>query len=296
MTDPLLNLNAAAMRVESIDVAIDYAVEQLDSRSESPRLDAEILLSHVLGKNRAFLRAWPDARLDPARIGEYLELIDARKKGTPIAYLTGYREFWSKSFRVGPAVLVPRPETELLVEMALEIIPRNKPVKILELGTGSGIIALSLALERPGISILASDISPGALSIARENASRLQIANVRFLNSNWFDQIPQERFELIVSNPPYVAETDPHLTRGDLAFEPEIALKSGPTGLEALRSIADQACDWLNPGGHLLLEHGFAQADDLRQLLQRFNYGEIATRADLQGHPRATRSKWAGSS
>ncbi|MCI0667318.1 MAG: peptide chain release factor N(5)-glutamine methyltransferase, partial [Methylococcaceae bacterium] len=224
----------------------------------------------------------------------YRELIESRKNGMPIAYLTGYREFWSGNFKVGPDVLIPRPETELLVEMALEIIPSERPMAILELGTGSGIIAVSLAMERPGASILATDISSAALDIARRNAARHRVDHVQFLNSDWFESIPDAEYDLIISNPPYVAAGDPHLVQGDVVFEPEIALKSGPSGMNALESIADQARRWLGPGGHLLLEHGHHQAGDLSLMLRRFGYRDIDTRSDLQGHPRATQSLWPG--
>ncbi|MGH8557417.1 MAG: peptide chain release factor N(5)-glutamine methyltransferase [Methylococcales bacterium] len=280
--------------IDSIGAALEAAVAELDSTSTSARLDAEILLGQVLGKNRAFLRAWPETRLNTVQINHFRELIEARKNGMPIAYLCGYKEFWSGNFKVSPDVLIPRHETELLIEMALEIIPRGRPVSVLELGTGSGIIAVSLAMERPGLSILVTDISSAALEIARENVKQHRVGAIQFLTSNWFESIPQTKYDLLVSNPPYVADDDPHLTLGDLVFEPEIALKSGPSGFEALKLIADRAREWLSPGGHLLLEHGFQQASGLSHMLHRFGYRSITTCSDLQGHPRAARALWPG--
>lgn len=278
----------------SIGAALQAGIQKLDSKSASARLDAEILLAHVLGRDRSFLRAWPETRLDPLAIDRYRELIESRQLGVPIAYLIGHREFWSGIFRVSPAVLIPRPETELLVEMALEGIPSGRPAAILELGTGSGVIAVSLAMERPAASILATDISPEALRIARENAGRHRVQNIQFLESDWFESIPTTRFDLVISNPPYVAEDDPHLSRGDLVFEPKIALKSGRFGMDALELIAANAGKRLNPGGRLLVEHGCQQATRLTRILERFGYRHITTRTDLQGHPRATRSRWPG--
>ncbi|MGR9106078.1 MAG: peptide chain release factor N(5)-glutamine methyltransferase [Gammaproteobacteria bacterium] len=281
---------------ESLSAVLRAAVAELTPHSSSARLDAELLIGHVLGKNRAFLRAWPETRLGPVQIDTYRQLVAARKKGNPVAYLIGYREFWSGCYRVGPAVLIPRPETELLIEMALEVLPEGREVSILELGTGSGIIAVSLAMERSEASILATDVSPAALEIARHNASQHGVHNISFLNSDWFASVPMVRYDLIISNPPYIADHDPHLLEGDLVFEPEIALKSGPSGMEALSAIADQARHWLKPGGRLLLEHGYQQAGELQRLLHRFGYRTIATRHDFQHHPRATGALWPGDS
>ncbi|MGH8549789.1 MAG: peptide chain release factor N(5)-glutamine methyltransferase [Methylococcales bacterium] len=278
----------------SIGAALEDAAAQLQSKSTSARLDAEILLGQVLGKSRSFLRAWPETRLDTVQIDHFRKQIESRKIGMPIAYLTGCREFWSRRYSVSRDVLIPRSETELLVEMALEMIPRDEPCAILELGTGSGIIAVSLALERPKASILATDISPAALELARQNATRHRAANIQFLKSNWFESIPNTKVDLVISNPPYVASEDPHLAAGDLVFEPEIALKSGPSGMEALELIASETRKWLKPGGGLLLEHGCQQSSELSRMLQRYGYQDIDTRTDLQDHPRATQSLWSG--
>lgn len=280
---------------DSIAAALEHALAILDSISTSAKLEAEILLARVLGKDRSFLRAWPEARLNTVQITRFREFIEARRNGMPIAYVCGFKEFWSKEFKVSPAVLIPRPETELLVEMALEVIPSGRPLAVLELGSGSGIIAVSLALERPELEILATDISPAALAIARENAHLHRVNTIRFLISNWFESIPETKFDLVVSNPPYVAHNDPHLKQGDLVFEPELALQSGPSGLEALELIADQARQWLSPGGQVLLEHGFEQVHELGRMLNRFGYIQITTRRDLQDHARVTRARWPGS-
>ncbi len=296
MTKPPVNPIPGSAPINSIGAALEAAVAKLALKSTSARLDAEVLLGHALGKNRAFLRAWPETRLDTSQIDRFLELIEARKNEMPIAYLCGYKEFWSGDFKVSPDVLIPRPETELLVEMALEIIPVGRLMSVLELGTGSGVIAVSFAMERPELSILATDISPAALEIARENANQHRVGAIRFLKSNWFEAIPKAKYDLLVSNPPYLASDDPHLSRGDLVFEPDIALKSGPSGLEALELIADQAREWLSPDGHLLLEHGFQQASGLSRMLHRFGYRDITTYPDLKDHPRATRALWPGQS
>lgn len=296
MTNPAAHESHYSTPLVTIRSVLESSTFALDSKSASARLDAEILLGHLLEKDRAFLRTWPETRLDTLQIDRYRELIEKRKNSMPIAYLTGHREFWSSNFKVGPDVLIPRPETELLVEIALDIIPRGRPMSVLDLGTGSGIIAVSLAMERPELSILATDISPAALDIARQNAKQHQVGNVQFQTSNWFESIPDARYDLVISNPPYVADNDPHLFLGDLVFEPEIALKSGPDGFQALQLIADRAREWLGAGGHLLLEHGFQQATRLTRLLRQFGYRNTITYCDLQAHPRATRALWPGKS
>ncbi len=294
MADRSVPERLGSTATDTIGTLLPAAVAQIHANSTTARLDAEILLAHVLGKNRAFLRAWPETPLNDSQIGRYLALIEARKNNRPIAYLTGYREFWSGQFKVSPDVLIPRPETELLIELALEIIPCDQRIAVVELGTGSGNIAVSLATERPGISILATDVSPAALAIARYNAREHRIANVQFLNSDWFESIPVAKYDLVISNPPYVAGDDPHLLQGDLAFEPEHALKSGPSGLDALERIADQSRNRLKPNGYLLVEHGFQQPEAVNRMLRDYGYRDTVTRTDLQSHPRATRSRWPG--
>ena len=223
------------------------------------------------------------------------KLIDSRLAGTPVAYLTGTKEFWSRKFLITPSVLIPRTETELLVELALNLIPVDQPSSVIDLGTGSGIIGITLAAERPQASVVASDISTTALLVAKNNAQRHTINNISFVESNWFSAIQHNKFDIIVSNPPYVADNDPHLRQGDLPFEPEAALKSGPSGLDALNAIADSARKSLHPEGYLLLEHGYDQASPLAEMLDHLNYSNIEAHADLQGHLRATIAQWVQS-
>ncbi len=278
----------------SLDLALKAAAERLEGLTETPRLDAEVLLMQVLGQGRTYLRTWPERWLTEAQAASFHDLIERRAEGAPIAYLAGEREFWSRSFTVRPGALIPRPETELLVELALSFIPADLPTDVLDLGTGSGAIAVTLAAERPEAQVTAIDLSPDALDIARENAVRQGVGErVRCLLGDWFAPLPTgERFDVIVSNPPYIAENDPHLGQGDLRHEPALALASGPKGLDALTAIADTARAWLKPGGWLLLEHGYDQAPDLAALLTGFGYLDIAHHLDLQGHTRATTARW----
>jgi release factor glutamine methyltransferase len=265
------------------------AAVRLANLSETPRLDAEVLLMHVLGRDRAFLRAWPERALSGEQADRFRNLVEQRAEGQPVAYLIGEREFWSRLFAVRPGVLIPRPETELLIELALDFIPATEPTDILDLGTGSGIIAVTLAAERPLARVFATDLSPEALAVARENAVRHGVTNLRSGQGDWFAAIPEDqRFDLIASNPPYIAEQDPHLRQGDVRFEPTLALASGQEGLDALRIIAQGACQRLKPGGRLLLEHGYDQADALATRLAELGYAEITHHFDLQGHRRTT--------
>lgn len=273
--------------------ALAYGKSRLSDSSRTPGLDAEVLLMFVLRRERAYLRTWPERRLDDDQAEAFCTLIDRRAGGEPIAYLTGQREFWSRTFHVGPGVLIPRPDTELLVDLALAAIPPDRETDILELGTGSGIIAITLAAERPQARILATDLSSQALVTARDNAGRLGCNNLRFAHGNWFAAVGgQNRFDLIVSNPPYIAEQDPHLRQGDLRFEPAMALSSGPEGLDALRQIAEGARAHLKPGARLMLEHGYDQAQLLGGILDNLGYCDIAHHHDLQGHLRATVARY----
>lgn len=278
---------------ETIARAIQSATTLLANLGDTPRLDAEVLLMHVLGRDRAYLRAWPERTLSPEQADRFRDLIERRAAGLPIAYLTGEREFWSRTFIVRPGVLIPRPETELLIELALDFIPAHEPADLLDLGTGTGIIAVTLAAERPLAHVTATDLSAEALAIARENAARHGVKNIRFALGPWFAALPANaRFGLIVSNPPYIADRDPHLRQGDLRFEPELALQSGPRGLDALTAIVQEARHRLKPGGRLLLEHGYDQAEPLAELLAKLGYAGIAHHHDLQGHRRATTALW----
>jgi len=281
-------LSAAATMSSSITVLLQSAAMQLAPTSETPQLDAEVLLCFCLQKQRSYLRAWPDHCPAQADVECFLDLIERRRQGLPIAYLTQTKEFWSREFLVTDAVLIPRPDTELLVELALERLPKQQPGKLLDLGTGSGIIALSLAAERPESVVIAADINPKALAIAKQNASRLGVENARFLESDWFENIVDYGFDIVVSNPPYIAAGDPHLRLGDLRFEPQSALIGGVDGLRDIRTIAEQAGQRLKPGGHLLVEHGYDQAEAVRQLFQHHGYRNIRNHADLAGNPRVT--------
>ncbi len=263
--------------------------------TESPRLDAEVIIVHALGKNRSFLRAWPDKPLLAGELARIKQLVDLRLIGTPVAHLTGEKEFWSRTFTVSPNVLIPRPETELLIEQGLVIFKTTEAPKILDAGTGSGIIAITLAAEKPSASVVASDISQEALVIAKRNAEKHGLQHINFVRSDWFSEINGGLFDLIISNPPYIAENDPHLQKGGLPFEPKLALLAGPDGFDALEHIAERARDHLNPGGYLLLEHGYQQATGLKQILNQMNYSNIKAYTDLQGHLRVTQAQWRDS-
>lgn len=271
-----------------IKQALEQATEQLNSSSDTARLDAELLLMHALACSRVFLYAHSEDHLSPVQAQQYQQLLSERAKGTPLAYLTGTREFWSMPLRVTKDTLIPRPETELLVELALKLINNQDKSSILDLGTGSGTIALALASERPDWKIIACDKSPAAIKVARDNASHLKLTNVQFIFSDWFESIPTQQFNAIVSNPPYIAAQAPHLSQGDLRFEPQDALVSGTDGLDALRHIIEQASVRLIPGGWLLLEHGFNQGEAVINLLKQFGYQDIQCWQDWQGHDRVS--------
>ena len=256
--------------------------------------DAEWLLGHVLDRSRTWLIAHRDDPLSPAAAERYGALLARRAAGEPVAYLTGRRGFWRFDLAVTPDTLIPRPETELLVERALERLPADRAVAIADLGTGSGAIALALAHERPRARVLATDASAAALAVARANAQALGLANVRFAEGDWCAALAGERFDLIASNPPYIAEGDPHLDCGDLRFEPAAALSSGADGLDAIRRIAADAPRHLHPGGWLLFEHGLDQGAAVRALLATLGYAEIATERDLEERDRVTLGRWPG--
>ena len=272
--------------VATIAEAVKNAALTLEPHSESPRLDAELLLATLLSLPRSALIARGDEPVALHDEHAYAELIAKRAGGVPIAYLTGSREFWSLPLKVSPAVLVPRPETEILVEQALALLPRDVHREVLDLGTGSGAIALSLAHERPRWAITGVDISSAALQVAALNAQALKLSHVKWRLGSWFDPVRLERFHLIVSNPPYIAAKDPALTA--LGAEPPTALIAGPTGLEALSAIIAQAPDHLLACGWLALEHGADQAHDVAQLLMQHGFDSIRTYSDFSGRPRVT--------
>lgn len=257
------------------------------NNSSSARFDAEILMAHVLDSTRSFLYANPELELPNKRSDNFRKLVKQRAHGEPIAYLTGNSEFWSLPLKVSPAVLIPRPETERLVEAALEKIPPKADWRIADLGTGSGAIALALASERKKCDILATDISRAAIEVARENARRLEFKQVRFYQGHW-NQPLKGKFHLVVSNPPYINAGDSHLKQGDLRFEPRQALTPGTDGLSAIREISRLVQTMLFDGGWLMFEHGWEQGSASRAILKDVGYTNIETLHDLQGHERVT--------
>ena len=251
-------------------------------------VDADLLLAQVLGKSRTWLFAHAGDAVDPADADRFRALLARRIAGEPVAYLIGTRGFWTLDLAVTPATLVPRPETELLVELALARLPFGAPVRVADLGTGSGAIALALAKERPQAEVVATDASEAALAVARSNAVRNALHDVTFRAGSWLDPLAGETFDLIVSNPPYIADGDPHLGQGDLRFEPPMALSSGVDGLDAIRVITRDAPACLCPGGWLLLEHGWDQAPAVRALLAAAGFEAVATHQDLAQRDRVT--------
>ncbi len=269
--------------------ALSAAVQQLaHSASDSARLDAEVLLAHVLDKQRVYLLTWPERALTDAQQHRYQQLITQRLQGVPIAYLTGTREFWSLPLMVSSDTLIPRPDTETLVSIALQKLHGKQAQRICDLGTGSGAIALALASERPDCELLATDISAASLEIAEQNATQLGLHNIRFQQSDWFAALTDQQFDLIVSNPPYIAQQDPHLTQGDVAYEPRQALSAGPEGLDDLLLIAAGAQEHLSSAGWLLMEHGYQQAEATRYLLKYMGYINMHSWQDETGNPRVS--------
>lgn len=262
--------------------------------SDSDRLDAEVLLAHVLGKPRSYLHAWPHAQLHEPQLALYRQLVARRAEGEPVAYLTGRREFWSLDFEVSRATLIPRPETELLVEQALAGLPADRPLRVADLGTGSGAVAVALARERNRWRLCATDRSVAAIEIARRNAARLQVSELDFVVGDWSSAFADRSLDAIVSNPPYVAEQDPHLAQGDVRFEPRTALAAGAQGLDDLGRLIQDAARVLKAGGWLFLEHGAGQSAAVRALLNKLNFKGIATLRDLAGLERVTRAHKAG--
>ncbi|ABC28580.1 Methylase of polypeptide chain release factors [Hahella chejuensis KCTC 2396] len=268
-----------------IDEALAWAKSRLET--ESPRLDAEVLLAHVLGKGRTYLISHNDSVLDEPALQAYQRLIAERETGRPVAHLIGKREFWSLEFQVSPATLIPRPETELLVELVLEeAAPAG--AKVLDLGTGTGAIACALAHERPDWRFTAVDVSQEAVELATTNVLSLGLTNVRCLRSNWYDAVGDEQFHVIVSNPPYIDALDIHLTQGDVRFEPASALVAADHGLADIRMIAAGAGRHLLAGGLLAVEHGYDQGAAAREIFSTAGYVDVRTHQDLAGHDRIT--------
>ena len=279
---------------DSIRQALHEATATLVA-SDSARLDAELLLACVLGVDRSFLFSRPEASLSDEQSRAFAVLVARRAAGEPVAYLVGSRGFWTLDLKVNPAVLIPRPETELLVELALDlgqsISDRRaaRPVTVADLGTGSGAIALALASERKHWQLYATDRSEQALQVARDNAGHLRLNHVRFAQGDWCEALPAGvRFDMIISNPPYIAEGDPHLGQGDLRFEPRSALVADERGLADLATLCRQSRSWLDDGGYLLLEHGHAQGQEVRALLVSQGFEGVRSERDLAGHERVT--------
>lgn len=261
--------------------------------SPSPRLDAELLLAHALGQSRSYLRTWPEREPDAAQCAAFAALLERRRAGEPVAYLLGRQGFWSLDLEVAPHTLIPRPDTELLVETALALGPGG-PARVLDLGTGTGAIALALACERPAWQVLGVDRVSEAVQLAERNRARLGLGNARFVESVWFSTLGGERFALIVGNPPYIAADDRHLSEGDVRFEPASALVAGEDGLADIRRIVAEAPEHLEAGGWLLLEHGYDQAEAVRALFAARGFAAVESRRDLGGHQRITLGQWTG--
>jgi len=262
-----------------------------DLPTDSARRDTEILLCHCLDKPRAWLYTWPENEVSRDSARHFSQLLERRRAGWPVAYLTGEREFWTLQLMVNNATLIPRPETEILVAWALEL-PLPEHVSALDLGTGSGAIALAVASERPHWQVTAVDVSAQALQVARDNAARAGLQRVSFVQSNWYEAVGARRFNLLLANPPYIAGDDPHLACGDLRFEPRSALVAANAGLADLDRLVAGAPAQLIDGGWLLLEHGFEQANAVRGMLHNASFRQVTTRRDLAGQERITGGFW----
>ncbi len=277
----------------SLRTLLDEATRYLAAVSDTPRLDAEVLLAAALQRPRSYLFTWPERVPEPVQAARFAAWLERRRQGEPIAYLLGQREFWSLELRVTPDTLIPRPETELLVELALDRLPADQALTVADLGTGSGAIALALAAERPQVRLIATDRSAAALAVARDNAQRLGMAQIEFRQGDWCAALAGERCALIAANPPYLAAADPHAQRGDLRFEPRQALVAGPDGLEALRVIIATAPDVLEAGGWLLLEHGYDQGEAVPALLRERGFVAVGQHRDGAGLSRVSSGRWS---
>ncbi|WP_217537065.1 peptide chain release factor N(5)-glutamine methyltransferase [Stenotrophomonas sp. GbtcB23] len=280
-------MTAAPQEIRQLLAAAARVLPGVEGRHE-----AELLLLHVLGRERGWLFAHATDLLDPATAEAFAALLQRRIAGEPVAYLLGRRGFWTLDLAVSPATLIPRPETERLVELALERLPEGVPLRIADLGTGSGAIALALASERPLAQIVATDMSGDAIAVAAGNARQHGRANVAFRQGSWHAPLAGERFDLIASNPPYIASDDPHLAQGDLRFEPTTALASGHDGLDDIRLIIAGAPAHLQPGGWLLMEHGWDQGEAIRALLEGAGFVEVETALDLEQRDRVSLGRW----
>lgn len=259
--------------------------------SPTARLDAELLLAAALGKPRSYLRTWPEREPGAEQLATFSAMLERRRAGEPVAYILGNQGFWSLELEVAPHTLIPRPDTELLVETALQLAPATL-LRVLDLGTGTGAIALALASERGGWRVIGVDRIAEAVALAERNRQRLKLDNAEFRQSSWFGALAGERFGLIVSNPPYIAAEDQHLGEGDVRFEPTSALVAGADGLDDIRQIIGEAPQHLEAGGWLLLEHGYDQAEAVRTLLNAAGFAAVESRRDLGGHERISLGQW----
>lgn len=275
--------------MNTIEQALAQARRQLNALPHaSAKLEADILLGTAIDQSRSYLYTWPERSLTPQQQSCYQALLERRCQGEPIAYITGHREFWGLDLMVSPAVLIPRPETERLVEIALQYIPEHELANIADLGTGSGALALALASERPRCQVAATDNSAAALQVATRNRQNLALANVQFYHGRWFEPLTPQRFDVVVANPPYVAAGDPHLQQGDLRFEPTEALSAGADGLDDIREIIRTAPVHLKAGGWLVLEHGYNQGDAVTELFKQNGFSHVLCYPDYAERERAS--------
>jgi release factor glutamine methyltransferase len=271
---------------QTIKSVLAKAIAQLHTNEAV--IDAQLLFQHTLNVNRAWLIAHENDELESSICMGFQALIERRQRGEPTAYILGHRDFYGLQLKVTPDTLIPRPDTETLVDFALAKTPQNQSKQILDLGTGSGAIGLAIAHNRPKVKVTATDTSMKALYVAKENAKNLSIQNIRFVESDWYMELGGETFDVIVSNPPYIEENDHHLLLGDLRYEPLIALASGVDGLNDIKQIIDLAPQHLNPNGCLLLEHGYNQAQKVAALMKATGFNEVETVKDLGGNQRVT--------
>lgn len=277
----------------NISEALNWASQRLSQHkdlqiNESAKVDAEFLLAFCLSKSFTWLKTWPEQQLESEQQSTFVALIERRFNGEPVAYITGRKSFWTLELETNESTLIPRAETELLVELALDKLANIDSARVLDLGTGTGAIGLSIASERKNDEVTACDFNSAAVKLAQRNAKRNEVTNIKILQSDWFDAIEEKCFELIVSNPPYVAESDPHLEQGDLIFEPDSALVSSGDGLDDIRHIVNRALAYLFVDCYLMVEHGFEQGKMVRSIFDEAGYQNIETKQDLSGNDRVT--------
>jgi len=275
----------------NIKQALQQASQNLAESSPTARLDAQVLLTHILQCNTAHLLAWPEKTLNEEQVSSYQQLIQQRQQGLPVAYLTGLREFWSLNFSVNDSTLIPRPETETLIEFILDKFSDRERIKLLDMGTGTGAIAITIATEKPDWTIFASELSADALKLARHNSNCHQTNNISFVQSNWFTNIKQSDFDIIVSNPPYIANNDPHLLVGDVRFEPQSALSAGVAGMDDIEHLCLHANKHLKKNAWLIIEHGYNQKQLVANCFAKNGFTQIEQKQDLSGHTRMTAGK-----